>query len=110
MIVNNGEYNLEDADDANIPVNISISKVDFDGDERTFEECELNYQLTASNYCPRKSTVYENIYCVYSTTLEELQELLKKHVLPLYKNAFDILTKLTETTDLEETSSLYYWG
>lgn len=96
MIEQKGECQIEEADDMNIPVNIFISAPDNPGDKWT---------LTADNFMPRKCHATDGAYSIEADTREELQELVKKHVLPLYEVALDLVKGMIAGTN----DSLYYW-
>ena len=78
-------------DDSNIPVNIAINQ---EGDE---------WVLQADNYMPLTSSVAEDRF-TFIGTKEEIQELIQKKILPLYKTAVHILENM-----FTEFTSLYFW-
>ena len=78
-------------DDGNIPVNIRIKQ---EGDK---------WVLRADNYMPRRMSVSEDRF-TFIGTKEEIQELIQKKILPLYKTAVHILENM-----FTEFTSLYFW-
>lgn len=108
-----GQITVDEVDDANIPVDIWLKKVDFnedldllpDGDEEGYKDY---YLLTADCYMLRKSRLAgERPYAVLAKDRQVLVDLVHKHWLPLYKTAVEILTEMKE--DDRGVSSLYYW-
>ena len=85
IMINSG---IDFPDDSNIPINCFLEKRE-DG----------TYRWTASNFMPRKECVLEDGYDLLGTK-EEIEEYIKKYVIPLYKTAIK---------NLQETSELYYW-
>jgi hypothetical protein len=110
---NTGEMSFENADDANVPVDIWLTEVDqtddecYKQDENGFDTTEsYKFKLRASNYMPRKCRIAEDTYCVYADTREELAAILKKNVVPLYANA----AKKIEAMMAGAGDNLYYWS
>lgn len=91
-----GECPIDEADEANIPVNIWIGK---DDDE---------WLLHADNYMPRKSTVHPIAFNVHASDRQTLEELVEKYVVPLYENALKKLKDMKKA-DVDGTSYLYFW-
>jgi len=85
---NFGEISIDECNDMNVPVNISI------------EEDEGKWKLWADNFMPRKSAVTQGAYHVEADTKEILLELVAKHITPLYEVALKLL---------KTTGELYYW-
>lgn len=92
---NDGEMELSNADDANIPVNIFI----------TWDEDMKEWSLTADNFMPRRNRAVDNVYVYRGDDPEELRGLVKKYVLPLYEIAVAKLESMIEGKE----ESLYYW-
>ena len=101
-----GELQFDDADNANIPVDIWLVPVTEDDSIPGGLNFEPKFVLRAANYCPRKCNVYDSAYEVYADNREELVNLLNKHVIPLYKTALNILNEMADGTN----DGLYYWG
>lgn len=105
MFANYGEYPIESANHANIPVDIWLTPVD-ESESDVEVDFVPKYSLTASNYMPRKGVVDEGAYQYYADNREELVELVNKHVMPLYKNASVRLAGICSGIN----NSLYYWS
>ena len=118
MIENVGELEIQGCDDANIPVDVWLhspqdnkdNEVEYNGKNDNPEDLWL---LTASNYMPRKGRLGEDqCYKVWGTK-EELRELIKKHILPLYETAVKYLQGMIAGTTYENGKpvfdGLYYW-
>ena len=105
MISDSGEIEIEAADRANVPVNIFIAKQEDDEGEETGK-----WVLTADNFMPRRCRAEDGAYGVEADTLEELQGVIRKHVLPLYEVALaNINDMLSMTGEEDEMPSHYYW-
>lgn len=97
MIESAGSVSIAGADSSNIPVHIRISPVS--------DNPNYKWVLQASNYCPRKSCVYEDVYEIFSDSEDELRNLIREKILPLYMNAVTILLDMINGDGKE----LYYW-
>lgn len=86
-----GEISIDEANDANVPVGVFIYKS---------EEGE-HFTLRADNFMPRKNCAGEGMYEVQARSREDLVELVKKYIVPLYKAAVQ---------SLEENGELYYFS
>jgi len=113
-----GEMNWNGANEANIPVDIWLSKYpseEPESDEFNYDGKIYNYCLKAANYMPRKDRIAEEAYIALSDDLEELQNVIKNKVLPLYKTAVNVLEHMATLKNFKETKyglvafSLYYW-
>lgn len=93
---------FDQADDANIPVDIWLEK--YDETEEDIPE-DMKYVLRAGNYMPMKERV-EGGFIVYSDNLAELQEIIKTKILPLYEVAVNKITDMIELTELTEVISI----
>lgn len=104
---NVSDLSIEGANDANVPVDIWIKQVTKDNKDEYLYVQVGSWVLNASNYMPRRARLSEggDGYLVEADTREELVELLKKHVLPLYKNALAKLEGMITGT----CTHLYYW-
>ena len=91
-----GDWPIEAVDDANIPVDIRIHPPN---------ENNNKWRLTASNYMPRRAAIAEDSLKVEADSREELVDLLRKHIIPLYEVALRQLNKVADGT----AESLYYW-
>ena len=105
-----GNIEATEADYANIPVDIWLTKVD--AESRRERPKFRAWLLTANNYMPRRGALSgENAYCVTADSRTVLVQIVKKYWLPIYQKAvarlltFDMLDKNAE----KGTSSLYYW-
>ena len=87
-----GELELNECDDANIPVNSFINEPEFEGD---------TWKWTADNYMPRKGDIHEGSYEIHSRSKDQILKAVKKYVVPLYKSAL---------SNLENNGCCYYWG
>ncbi len=88
---NHGEIEIEDCDEANVPVNSFMSPPD--------EECE-KWRWTAGNFMPRKGRVVSDQYEIRADSQDSLMAAVKKHVVPLYEAALE---------NLKTTGGNYYW-
>ncbi len=95
MIKFYGDGEITGLDDANIPVNLFTSKVKHKG--------KVKYRLSYDFFMPRKGMAEGGF--LLADTKEELQEFIKKNILPLYKIAFDAVTAISEG----KRDSFYYW-
>lgn len=91
MIRSIGEMGFEEANEMNVPVCIFISEPECDG---------CAWFLTANNYMPRKNYIAEEGYKYVADTRLELEELVRKYVVPIYEAALN---------RLKERGDLYYW-
>jgi hypothetical protein len=91
MIRSVGNMGLEEANHANIPVSIFITKP---------EGAETGWELSANNYMPRKNYIAEGEYKYYADTKEELVGLVRKYVIPTYETAI---------RRMQSAGELYYW-
>ncbi len=103
MIENVGEMSFEDFDDANIPVDIWLSKLKADDEHY---EAGHRFRLKCGNYMPRKGHVEEVAVEVLSDNLEELQALVRGRIIPIYQIAMRKLEKMAEG----KCNNLYYWS
>ena len=95
-----GECSFDDVDDANVPVDILLSKEeDDDGNETGF------YTLRAGDYMPRKMAVSEGLFEVRSKNPEALRKIVREKIIPIYQTA---LAKL-EAIANGNSDNLYYW-
>ena len=102
-----GDIQIERADDANVPVDIWLTQIDKDDDAA--EDGRAGWwQLRANNYMPRRAYLGgERSYYAVSKDREVLAALVRKHWLPLYQIAVDVLTELRPNED--GNARLYYW-
>ena len=93
MIRDIGEIPIDDADDANIPVNCSMLPPEIEGGV---------WMWIARNYMPRKSrcSSYSDSYILEADSKEEILRVVRKYVTPLYFTAFHNLWTSGEN---------YYW-
>ena len=82
-----------------IPVDIWIQKAKDDSQDAG------KWVLTGSCYLPRKSFVTSNYFEVVADTAEELRNIVRTNVLPLYQAAVAQLTAIHEGRE----DHLYYW-
>ena len=101
-IEQNGELEFENADDSNIPVSIFVREIDAqeDGDGKFY------WEVTADNYMPRRGRCADGAFNAKAETREEIAELLRVNVLPLYETALAKLNKIIEG----KAENLYYWS
>lgn len=90
MIRDTGEMSIESCDDANIPVVCFMNKPDRENGM---------WSWTAVNFMPRKERCGAS-YKLEADTKEEIMEVLRKHVIPLYQVAFE---------NMRDTGYNYYW-
>lgn len=88
----NSELLIERADDANVPVNVSITEPN---------EANPKWILSACNYMPRKGRVAECAYQVEADTREDLEMVIDTFIVPLYEAALN---------NLKNKRELYYWS
>lgn len=91
MIKSIGDMGLEEANHANVPVNISIYEP---------EESETAWELHAGNYMPRKNWIADGQYHYIADSREELMNLVQQYIVPLYERALN---------RLKNVGDLYYW-
>ena len=72
---------ITEVDETAIPVDIWIKQADSEGPDAG------KWVLTASCYLPRKSFVTSNYFEVVADTAEELRNIVRTNVLPLYQVA-----------------------
>lgn len=96
MVEETGEISFEEADDANIPVDIWLE-----------QDLETNkWKLWANNYMPRKARLSgEASYEALADTREELEDIIKKKIIPLYEVALQKLQAICK----RKADNLYYW-
>jgi hypothetical protein len=102
-----GEMDFDDADDANIPVNVFLRPLDPAEDEEDGIEKEDGWVLLADNFMPRKLEGFSESYKFYSKDREVLVHMVQKHWRPLYEIALELL-KL-EPAEEDKSASFYYW-
>lgn len=90
MIRDTGEMPITECDDANIPVVCFMHEPDRE---------HGMWSWTAVNFMPRKQYCGGH-YRLEADTKEEIMELLRKHVIPLYQVAFE---------NMRDTGYNYYW-
>ena len=101
---NIGEIPIDGADDANIPVDIWLSKTGPGGGEDG-DDWDGEWHLYADNYMPRKGCLSgEGIYHATSRDRAVLVKLVQDYWLPLYKKAVHKLS------NFEVETRLYYWS
>jgi hypothetical protein len=101
-----GELELEAANDANVPVNIFIEREEDDQGEKTGK-----WILTADCFMPRKCVAADSAFKVEADSLEELQAVIRKHILPLYEVALANINDMLSATGAEaDLPSHYYWS
>lgn len=88
---NIGQLPIEGCDSANIPVNCFINPPDDENEK---------WRWVADNFMPRKGRCSESAYEIQANSKEELIEVVKHYVSPLYKVALE---------NLETTGKNYYW-
>ena len=102
MIEEKGERSFSEANDANIPVDVWLTETEND---ETGENAGT-WTLCAANYIPRRGEVTKDAYKAVSEKREELVELIRQHILPLYETA---VKKLQAVCD-GGAQDLYYWS
>ena len=98
MLKQLGDVSVDEINDANIPVNIFISKDKIEG-------AKGKWNLKASNFCPRKDYIYASVYNFEADAPEEFYPFLEK-TKALYQAALINIYKMLEG----KSTSLYYWG
>ena len=106
MIKDCGEMPPENFNDANVPVDIWLSKLDpeSESDKESYGE-GFRYRLTTGVYMPRKASVWSEACTILSDNKEELQKIVEKYILPFYKLAVSKIQGIIEGTE----DHLYYW-
>jgi len=89
------EANFDIPNDANIPVHCFLFE-----DEDEDEKLTGLYRWIASNYMPRKSMISDEDEYQIIDTKKNIQDFIKRRVIPLYKAAIH---------NLETSCELYYW-
>jgi len=102
MIKEKGEIPFGEADETNIPVDVWLTETE--NDETGAKDG--TWTLRAANYMPRRGAVVGGSYEAVSDKREELVELIKQHVLPLYETA---VKKLQTICEGGAQDHLYYW-
>lgn len=112
MIQSIGEAEFGPHDSANIPCNIFIAEIDREDEydlqrlrEHGVVGTEWTWRLTADLFMPRKGK-WSDAYEYVATSKEELNELVRKHVLPSYQIALDAVTAMSEG----RRDTFYYWS
>lgn len=90
-----GDGEIEGHDDANIPVNLFLSKVKHKG--------KVKYRLSYDFFMPRKGLAEGGF--LLADTKDEVQTFIHEKILPSYKIAFDAISAMTKGT----RDSFYYW-
>ena len=80
---------FKEADSLNIPVCINITVI----------EGGNSFCLTADNYHVESRTIQKDVYGAHALSREVLHDLVKKHVVPLYKAALKNLNLLGENEE-----------
>jgi hypothetical protein len=93
MVEEDSDRSFTDVDYDNVPVNIWLT-----------EENGI-WTLIASNYMPRLDRVGQETYKATSSNKEELVEIIKKRIIPLYEIALKKLNAICEG----KAEDLYYW-
>ena len=88
---NTGELPIEGCNSANIPVNCFVNPPDNESEK---------WRWVADNFMPREGYVSESAYQIKADSKEELIQVVKRYVSPLYQVAFN---------NLETTGKNYYW-
>ena len=101
MVEEKGEIPFSGANDLNIPVNIWLLETKGEDGKK-----DGTWTLRANNFLPRKDRVETDMYEAVSEKREELVDLIKKHILPLYETAVKKLQAVCNGTGNE----LYFWG
>lgn len=89
--IDEGDMNINECNEMNIPVCCFIFEPDAD---------EKYWTWTASNFMPRKEHVSEGMYCLKAKSKDDLIKVINKYVVPLYEIALK---------KLKTTGELYYW-
>jgi hypothetical protein len=109
MIHDLGAIKITDTDAGNIPVDIWIARRN--GDSGYWEGIldiakNTQFVLAADNYMPRKGRLSgEQSYLVYADTRDELVDLIRAHIMPLYQAALATLKSVCDG----DMNDLYYW-
>lgn len=105
MIEDRGELEIDAFDDANVPVDIWLTKLDLDSDDEEVAE-GFTHVLRIGNYMPRKARVEGGSCEIFADNKEELQALVKDKVLPIYNKAIAKINGIIDGSNI----SLYYWN
>lgn len=111
---NYGDIEIEEANEANIPVDIWVNEItdefledNDDTDDNIYQNNRGKWVLKADNYMPRKSRLSgENAYLVIFDSYEELAEAVSTYILPLYQTAVSVLEAIIS----KNQDHLYYWN
>lgn len=90
-----GDGEIEGHDDANIPVNLFLSKVK--------HKRKVKYRLSYDIFMPRKGMAEGGF--LLADTKDEVQTFIREKILPSYKIAFDAVTAMANG----KRDSFYYW-
>lgn len=90
MLRDTGDLAIEEADDANVPVICLLSEPDRENGLWVWD---------ARNFMPRKERCGGD-FRLEADTKEEIMEVLRKHVIPLYEKALK---------NMKENGENYYW-
>ena len=112
-----GNIALNHADDANIPVDIWLTKItdehltEHNGHGFVADPADVGkLMLHADNYMPRRARLsgdHEGFaYQAVCDTEADVKEIIEKFIKPLYQTALKVLDAMS-TGDIE--SNLYYW-
>jgi hypothetical protein len=92
MILDNGIIQFSEANEHNIPVNLTLSQINHPEDTQNHNK----WKLTAHNYMPRKHDLdnHEIMYEALADAKQELVDLLITHVQPIYQQALNTINKI----------------
>jgi len=105
MVETIGDCNVDCIDDANIPVDIWLLQAD-NKDVADKYRCKIGqWVLHANNYMPRTGEC-SGTYIFVSDNKDELLEIIKTKIIPLYQTALNILNDMV----VGKSTNLYYWS
>jgi len=88
---NTGEVDIEQADDANVPINSFLIEPDDESQK---------WRWNADLFMPRKGYVMAEAFGIEADTKEEIIQLVNRIVIPLYEAAL---------ANLKAEGQCYYW-
>ena len=92
MLEEKGSRAFRDADELNVPVSILL--IENEDDETGV--MDDRWRLIAANYMPLKGFVKEDLFDTVADNREELVEIIREHVIPLYQTALKKLQAICE--------------
>lgn len=104
----NGNIEIADADDANIPVGITLIRTKAEDIRDDGDAVEGEWTLLADCYQPRRNSCQSCAFNASSMDRDALAKVVREKWLPLYRSAFAQVEELASSSNHED-DSLNYW-